>query len=678
MTTNSDGDSSSPWASIYTPLQRNRFSIRVLEILPCNTEDDTLKCVLIPAQLGPDLRYAALSYVWGDPKVTKNIIVNDVVLPVTINLESALRQFRKTGLPAEEGTAKITKLWADAICINQNDILERNHQVTLMASIYSDAASVLSWLGPPNEERHDLAFQTITRLKTAVSTAYHNLEECQENIETAKRLGVECLVKVIESFNMNQENPHPSRALASLEHNAYWTRMWIIQEMALAKSGTTHWFICGDETITYDVLESFGTFLNMYQGSRPANNDLPDNLKNAWNFLATGALVKVPIWGAPYFTRFSAQTSFLNGRLVECIIMSAIDAYATNPRDFVYAVTSVAANTVEPDYRKEVRDVYLDAVLSDGISRCAAHCLGVSGIGNNYGNDYNLPSWLPDFSKIKTMNGYPTHGLGSLFGAIDLHTAELLPNNVLRVHGANYDRVNLIKPLHTNFVPIEPTLGNSPQKFLLQLCIDYLVEFRGFHMRRSDPSWYFDSKPLETLMDVMRGGFSDYFSIPGLPEKRFPIGAVSALRHFTDCAAFTEEEKRTALSRLGLAVDKSLPLFLMCGLLGNDTLQVIAHMNGILEYEGLTTWTSLAVEATYAASRTLFQTDQGYLGIGPPNLQSGDLVCMLDQCERPSLLRKNGSHLEHVGSCYVAELGGRKAYEKFENGEVQIEIFEIH
>ena len=46
----------------------------------------------------------------------------------------------KTALP------RLT-LWIDAVCINQNDISERNHQVLLMGDIYRGATTVLSWLG---------------------------------------------------------------------------------------------------------------------------------------------------------------------------------------------------------------------------------------------------------------------------------------------------------------------------------------------------------------------------------------------------------------------------------------------------------------------------------------------------------------------------------------------------
>jgi len=38
-------------------------------------------------------------------------------------------------------------LWVDAICINQNDVVERGHQVRLMRDIFSRAKRVVVWLG---------------------------------------------------------------------------------------------------------------------------------------------------------------------------------------------------------------------------------------------------------------------------------------------------------------------------------------------------------------------------------------------------------------------------------------------------------------------------------------------------------------------------------------------------
>ncbi|KAH6674395.1 heterokaryon incompatibility protein-domain-containing protein, partial [Halenospora varia] len=55
------------------------------------------------------------------------------------NLEAALRRLRLSG--------KQRTIWIDAVCINQNDIQERQDQVSLMRQIYEQAEQVVIWLG---------------------------------------------------------------------------------------------------------------------------------------------------------------------------------------------------------------------------------------------------------------------------------------------------------------------------------------------------------------------------------------------------------------------------------------------------------------------------------------------------------------------------------------------------
>jgi hypothetical protein len=55
-------------------------------------------------------------------------------------LEKALKQLRQP--------TKDIRLWVDAICIYQQDEVEKVHQVSIMRDIYSGAEDVLIWLGP--------------------------------------------------------------------------------------------------------------------------------------------------------------------------------------------------------------------------------------------------------------------------------------------------------------------------------------------------------------------------------------------------------------------------------------------------------------------------------------------------------------------------------------------------
>jgi hypothetical protein len=80
-------------------------------------------------------QYEALSYVWG-PIEMKSISLNGQSCDVRENLFDALVTLRHEN---QQRT-----LWVDAICINQDDMKERNHQVSRMGSIYSQAEKVVA------------------------------------------------------------------------------------------------------------------------------------------------------------------------------------------------------------------------------------------------------------------------------------------------------------------------------------------------------------------------------------------------------------------------------------------------------------------------------------------------------------------------------------------------------
>jgi hypothetical protein len=60
-----------------------------------------------------------LSYTWGDPNVTKPLIVGDAQREVTANLDAALRQLQS------HHDGKPRTAWINAISINQKGNVER-------------------------------------------------------------------------------------------------------------------------------------------------------------------------------------------------------------------------------------------------------------------------------------------------------------------------------------------------------------------------------------------------------------------------------------------------------------------------------------------------------------------------------------------------------------------------
>ncbi|RDW63603.1 hypothetical protein BP6252_11148 [Coleophoma cylindrospora] len=121
-------------------LYQGTSQVRVLDLHP-GKEGDPIMCTLRVVDLDADAVYDALSYVWGDPKITKGIFVNGAALEITTNLHAALSRLRS---PETQRT-----LWIDAICINQTDNTEKMHQIGLMRKIYASAEEVAMWLGEP-------------------------------------------------------------------------------------------------------------------------------------------------------------------------------------------------------------------------------------------------------------------------------------------------------------------------------------------------------------------------------------------------------------------------------------------------------------------------------------------------------------------------------------------------
>ncbi|KUJ11247.1 HET-domain-containing protein, partial [Mollisia scopiformis] len=120
----------------YKALDLDWNEIRLLTFLPQDA-DGRIRCRLDHASLINAPAYAALSYCWGDPTPVKSIVINDVEVEIGPNLESALRCLQSRGYD---------RLWVDAICINQQDNVEKSQQLLWMGSIYRRATRVAAWV----------------------------------------------------------------------------------------------------------------------------------------------------------------------------------------------------------------------------------------------------------------------------------------------------------------------------------------------------------------------------------------------------------------------------------------------------------------------------------------------------------------------------------------------------
>ena len=173
--------------------------IRLLCLEP-RSQGEIIRCTTEHALLSRRPYYEALSYEWGS-KETKTITLNGKDHDIRQNLFDALDSLRRVGM--------VRCLWVDAICINQKDLEERNHQVSQMASIYSQAESVIIWLRQP-----ELGCERTLRFLQDAPLS---------EIEQTRR-----------SIFRWDEDTEVLTGVQFLAGKPYWARLWVIQEVALA------------------------------------------------------------------------------------------------------------------------------------------------------------------------------------------------------------------------------------------------------------------------------------------------------------------------------------------------------------------------------------------------------------------------------------------------------------
>lgn len=137
----------------YSQMPDDYKYLRLLTILSAK-EDEPVFCTLRTYLKEAAPPYIALSYVWGDSSSDTSIIVNEQRLTVRGNCDHALRQAACHDISQY--------YWIDAVCINQNDKVEKGHQVAKMGPVYKAAEYVIACLGPA-KDNSDIVFDIIEK-----------------------------------------------------------------------------------------------------------------------------------------------------------------------------------------------------------------------------------------------------------------------------------------------------------------------------------------------------------------------------------------------------------------------------------------------------------------------------------------------------------------------------------
>ncbi|KAH6611866.1 heterokaryon incompatibility protein-domain-containing protein [Boeremia exigua] len=243
----------------YTKLQKNQ--IRLLQLEP-GTREDPIICnlqivdLLAYDDLGANSsisgfeEYEAISYVWGNSNYTIEIDCDGRRAYVTQSLADALQALR------HEATVRI--LWADALCINQKDIGEREEQVKLMGLIYWKARCVRIWLG------HDDDVEDMYRAKHIIPVIRYLADVHMKAVgTTGEQYDAYCNIRFTEPADITKAQ---WTALHRLLARPWFQRVWVVQELGLGRAAVFH---CGQERFNKTELTDFTTMLrHVKKGSK--------------------------------------------------------------------------------------------------------------------------------------------------------------------------------------------------------------------------------------------------------------------------------------------------------------------------------------------------------------------------------------------------------------------------
>ena len=164
---------------IYNDL-KSTDALRLLRIRPSGSQTNDIECELFEVEHDHSQSYDAVSWCWGMEKWDKSIrIIQDeqvFLFSISPNLESALRALRRDRRPRI--------LWVDAICINQANPEEKNHQVPMMAHIYGRAKKVRIWLGDEDTDEKEGSKRALNFIKNEVLQIWEFDKLCENDKAT--------------------------------------------------------------------------------------------------------------------------------------------------------------------------------------------------------------------------------------------------------------------------------------------------------------------------------------------------------------------------------------------------------------------------------------------------------------------------------------------------------------
>lgn len=322
---------------IHDPLKGDNY-IRIIILHPGKPEDE-ISCVLkCETRRRSKNKYAAISYVWGDASHTQPIRCNGQVVNIGRNLADALRRFRHR--------TTIRRLWADALCIDQDDDREKGQQVSRMGQVYRNASCVLVWLGRDEDDCADECFRSVRILNDFYDRDFLRSDRQYINMKT---------MRVPESIRMSDGAYDSIRKLQNLP---WFNRVWTVQECAVAKQCRMFW---GEAFI--DCAEVFE--ISAWARENLVSSKLTEEMLIYKFRTMHCAYYEAPSWQSTLPAIDLDRGNFSKSMCFVQILRASDTFRATDPRDHVYAFLGCpyAKNEngeplLEVDYSSTVEEVF--------------------------------------------------------------------------------------------------------------------------------------------------------------------------------------------------------------------------------------------------------------------------------------------------------------------------------
>jgi hypothetical protein len=351
------------------------------------------------------------------------------------------------------------------------------------------------------------------------------------------------------------------------------------------------------------------------------------------------------------------RSASVNKTFLDILDLTATRA-TTDPRDRVFALlshpsarleSSVDASVelvTEPDYTKNVPDVYVDVARNHIIATRSLDVLSYI----RYNRSPGIPSWVPDWRKIHNAHcslsdeGFAAAGEGS--------SRYCSRHSVISTDTAGNKSVRC----------------SQGRELLLKASVIGNVIWRSFYSSQ-DRSGESDHRWVETTWQSLQ---------KVLLEECFITHTAAALvpkyRDALTCGGLHFQYSNTFQPR-HYSADFAAFWFKLWG--DDPEAEFVAAPDN---HEWIGHGSSAFWEAVWYAwdGRRLFCTDTGYIGLGPETLEKGDEVCILQGGRVPYILyggRGSAAHSKRnlVGECYVSGAMHGELVEGDGIGEVQWE-----